>query len=312
MTRLHLLWRTDRTLTATGLLMLVLLAATLVGMWLDPRTITNAPAWLKPAKFAASIAIYTFTLAWIFSFLEEWPRVRRVVSRTTAAVLVVEFAIIALQAWRGTASHFNVGTRFDGAMFSIMGLAIAVQTIVSIAVAVALWRQQFDDRGLGWALRLGMTVSIVGASVAGLMTAPTAAQLEAARAGQRMTISGGHTVGAADGGPGLPGTGWSREHGDIRVAHFFGLHALQALPLLALGLRRRVAGVPRQRLVQVGAASYVTLFALLLWQALRGQSVLTPDALMLAALGVWAVASAGAAWLAVASQATVRPHAIAV
>ena len=47
--------------------MLAALGASLVGLWVDPRTITGAPAWLKPAKFAASIAIYSLTLAWLFT-----------------------------------------------------------------------------------------------------------------------------------------------------------------------------------------------------------------------------------------------------
>ena len=52
------LWKTDARLTALGLLMMAALAATGVALVVDPRVIGGAPAWLKPAKFAASIAIY--------------------------------------------------------------------------------------------------------------------------------------------------------------------------------------------------------------------------------------------------------------
>jgi hypothetical protein len=300
-TRFARLWRTDAPLTATGLLMLALLPATLLGLWLDPRTITNAPAWLKPAKFAVSIAIYSLTLAWVFTYLGAWRRTRRVVSWTTAAVLTMEFVLIAAQAWRGRASHFNVGTAVDASIFATMGIAIVIQTIASVGVAVALWRQPFQDRALGWALRLGMTISILGAASAGFMTSPTAAQREAARSGLAMTVAGAHTVGAPDGGPGIAGTGWSREHGDVRVPHFFGLHALQALPLLAWLLRRRaVAAATRVPLTQVAGLSYLGLFALLLWQALSGESLVAPDAGTIAALLVWAAGTAAAAWLAAA------------
>jgi hypothetical protein len=111
-------------------------------------------------------------------------------------------------------------------------------------------------------------------------------------------LIGAHTVGAPDGGPGLPGTGWSREHGDLRVPHFFGLHAVQVLPLLALGLRRSRRPEPqRVRLVVWGAVSYAGLVGSLLWQALRGRSVAAADASGIAALLVWAGASLLGAWL---------------
>jgi hypothetical protein len=263
------LWRTDPLLTGAGLLMLAALLPSLAGLWLDPRVIGGAPAWLKPAKFAASTAVYMLTLAWVFSYLPEWPRVRRLVGSTTAAVMILEVAIIDLQAWRGTTSHFNVATPLDAALFSIMGLAIVVQTVVSVAVAVVLWRQRFGDRAMGWALRVGMIVTIAGASTGGLMTKPTATQLADAAATGRLSAAGAHTVGAPDGGPGLPVTGWSTRAGDLRVPHFVGLHALQALSLLAFFLRRRPEPA-RTRLVLAGAAGYIGAFAALLGQALAG------------------------------------------
>src|SRR5688572_29265048 len=195
------LWQGSAPLTASGLLMIAVLAAAIVGLAVDPRTVTGAPVWLKPAKFAVSIAIYTLTLAWVFSLIPGWIRTRRIVGWMTAATLVLEMAIIGLQAYRGTTSHFNVATPFDGVLFSVMGAAIVVQTLSTVAVAIALWRQRFADRALGWALRLGMTITLIGAASGGLMAQPLPQQLELARRGGRMTVAGAHTVGAPDGGP---------------------------------------------------------------------------------------------------------------
>jgi len=309
-TLLTRLWRASAPMTGAGLLMVAVLAASLIGLAIDARVVTGAPVWLKPAKFAVSTAIYMLTLASIFTLLPEWPRVRRFVGWMTALVLVLEVVIIDLQAWRGTTSHFNVGTLLDGTLFTIMGLAIVIQTLTSIAVAVALWRQHFDDRALGWALRLGMIITIIGASTGGLMTRPTSAQLEQASATGRLAVAGAHTVGAPDGGPGLPGTGWSLEHGDLRIPHFLGLHAMQMIPLVALALRRRRwAEAVRVRLVLVAATSYVSLFAILLTQALRSQSLMQPDDATLFALTAWAILSAVVAWRVAAQQSPVSSHA---
>jgi len=302
------LWKGSAPLTTAGLLMIAALAAAVVGMAIDPRIVTGAPVWLKPAKFAVSNAIYMFTLAWIFTVIPEWTRTRRLVGWITAVVLVLETAIIGLQAYRGTTSHFNVATLFDGILFGVMGVAILVWTLSTIVVAVALWRQQFTDRALGWALRLGMTITIVGAMSGGLMTQPTRQQLDAAQAGQRMVIAGAHTVGAPDGGPGLIGTGWSTDHGDLRVPHFLGLHALQLPPIVSLLLaRRRMSDSLRVRLTIVAAASYVSLFAILLSQALRGQSVLAPDGLTVTLLALWGITTAA---VAAAAALRLQPAAI--
>jgi hypothetical protein len=296
------LWQTDAALTAVGMLMLLAGLVAAAGLVLDPRVIGGAPAWMKPVKFGVSTGIYCLTLAWVFTYLPDWRRLRRIVGRSTAAIIALEVGIIDAQAWRGTTSHFNVGTPLDGILFAIMGVGIALQTLLSAGVAVALWRQTFGDRALGWALRLGMTFTIAGAMIGGLMTRPTRSQREALRDTGRMTVAGAHTVGAPDGGPGLPGTGWSTEHGDLRVPHFLGLHAVQVLPLAAFLInRRKRAERVGVRFVAVAAASHATLFATLLWQAFRGEAITNPGAITIAVLVAWAIASVVAVRWSIAS-----------
>ena len=61
-----------------------------------------------------------------------------------------------------------------------------------------------------------------------------------AGAGIVIAVNGGHWVGGVHsdaGGP--PIFGWARDGGDLRVGHFFGIHAMQALPLFAA---RRAGG----------------------------------------------------------------------
>jgi len=113
-------------------------------------------------------------------------------------------------------------------------------------------------------------------------------------------------MGVEDGGPGLPVTGWSTTGGDLRVAHFVGLHGLQELPLFGyllallapewLRMRHRVA------LVWLAGVSYLCLIGLLTWQALRGQPVISPNARTLGALLALLLA-AGTAVFAVVLQA---------
>src|SRR5687768_12280350 len=82
--------RASPPLTTVGALMIAMAGASLVGMLVDQRIVTGAPAWLKPFKFAVSTAVYSLTLAWMFTWLPDWPRIRRVVSWTTAIVFVLE------------------------------------------------------------------------------------------------------------------------------------------------------------------------------------------------------------------------------
>jgi hypothetical protein len=287
----------NRPLALTICVMLATLFAALVGLIVDPRVITGAPAWLKPLKFAVSISIYAATFIWLLGFVSGRARIVRAIAWVTAIGLVVEMALIAMQVVRGTTSHFNVSTPFDGAVWSIMGGMIVCVWTANLTLGIVLIWQRFADPAFAWALRLGVLISLVGMSVAFFMTTPTSAQRAAAKVGGSMPIAGAHTVGVADGGPGLPILGWSTVGGDLRVPHFVGLHGLQLLPLLGWLLVRygaRLRPAARTALVWIAGIGYLGVVGLLTWQALRGQSIIHPDARTLVAAGLFLAAVVGA------------------
>ncbi|HEY0153142.1 MAG TPA: hypothetical protein VGB92_14150 [Longimicrobium sp.] len=301
-------WSHGPLLAGVGFSMLVLSVVFLVGALLDPREIMGAPRWMKPAKFAVSTGIYALTFVWLLSHVEDRPRLVRRAARITGWVLLVEVALIAMQAARGTTSHFNQTTMLNGWITLSTGVAILTLWFASIAVGVALLRQRFADPVLGWSLRLGLWITILGAAVGIYMASPTASQMETLKTGVRPSYIGAHSVGGEDGGAGVPVANWSTEHGDLRVSHFVGLHALQVLPLLGFLLRRsRRYRTTRQRTqaVWVGGASYMALTAILFWQAVRGQSLVQPDALTLGVVAGWFVLTALGAALALREPAGV-------
>jgi hypothetical protein len=145
-------------------------------------------------------------------------------------------------------------------------------------------------------------MSFVGMASAFLMVGPTHEQA-AALANHGPRIIGAHTVGAVDGGPGLPVVGWSTVGGDLRIPHFVGLHGLQILPLFGwlITQKRHVFARLRERhrvaLVWMGGMGYLGVVLLLAWQALRGQSLVHPDSETIAAFGVLMLAAGLAAMI---------------
>lgn len=273
-------WSRDPALTVAGCLLITVLMATLIGLVTDRTVITGAPGWLKPAKFAISNAIYSFTLLWLLSQVNGHRRLVRTIGAVTAGVLLAEQVIISVQAWRGTTSHFNMSTPLNANLYLAMGSMIALVWLAGVATAVLLSRQRLLDPAFAWALRLGAMLSVVGMSVAYLMVLPTPDQLAATVNRSSPTTIGAHSVGVADGGPGLPILGWSTVGGDLRAPHFFGLHGLQVLLVIGYLVSRRLKHWPSRNqvaLVWVVGFSYLGLVALLTWQALRGQPLVAPD-----------------------------------
>ncbi|GAB3444650.1 hypothetical protein GCM10027436_33190 [Actinophytocola sediminis] len=276
-------------------LMAVTGAVAIVGLVVDDRVLTGAPVWLKPLKFAISLGLYALTWAWLMS-LQRRPRRWMWWTGTAAAVfLVVEMVAIVGQAARGELSHFNNTSAFENLVFQIMGVSVGAVWVLNLAQGVVLLRERLAERPVALAIRLGLLISLAGMAVAFFMADPTPEQRAALARGSEPDALGGHAVGVVDGGPGLPLTGWSTEAGDLRVPHFIGIHALQFLPLLAMGLAVAARRWPalratstRARLVVAGAIGYGGLFLITTWQAFRGQSVVAPDAWTLGALGLLA------------------------
>jgi hypothetical protein len=285
-------------LTILAVTMLITFVATPLGIFVDHRVITGAPAWLKPAKFAFSVSVYCFTFVWMLSFVENRTRLVRLLANVTAASLIVEMVVILSQAARGTTSHFNQTTPLNSALWFTMGVFIVVVWAMNLLLAIMLLLQRMPDRAFAWSLRLGLLISAVGMATAFFMVTPTPEQAARIAGGYGPHIIGAHSVGVTDGGPGLPAFGWSTVGGDLRIAHFVGLHALQVLPLLGWLLTRRkgvlalLTASNRLALVWSAGVAYLGLVLMLTWQALRGQSVVHPDAKSLAAASSLAAAFA--------------------
>ncbi|KZB82238.1 hypothetical protein [Amycolatopsis regifaucium] len=284
-----------------------------LAMLIDQRTLNGAPLWAKPFKFAVSAALYFFTWSWLVSLLPKFRRTANWLANTLVVIFAAEYVLVVFQTVRVRASHFNAETSLDNTIFQVMGGMIAMLWVINLVLTIAILFTRLPDRATTWAARIGAVLGMVGISLAVLMNGPTPEQQAALDATGTSTMIGAHTVGLPDGGPGLPILGWSTVGGDLRIPHFLGLHALQALPLLALALGVLAAryprlrdGLVRTRLVLVAGAGYAGLLALLTWQALRGQSIVAPDGQTLTAFALLLAGVAVSGLIAIGRPSTDR------
>ncbi len=234
------LQRRDRTLFAVATIHAALFAAFAAGTVFDPATVNGEPAWLKPAKFAGSIALVSATLGWLVVHLPVTDRLRRRVSLVVGGGFLIEIALIGGQAARGVGSHFNQSTALDSAIGGLMGLTIVVVTASIGVLTLEARHGEFDVHpAFATGIRLGLAVFVVGAFEGGTMIALGSRTLDVT-------------------GPTVPVVGW-QVVGGFRLAHFVGLHALQALPLvgyLAAGGRDGDPIARPRRAVVLIAAGY--------------------------------------------------------
>jgi hypothetical protein len=172
----------------------------------------------KPMKFALSIWIYSWTMALILSYFTEQ---RKIKTYSWVAVMAMSFEQIAItfQALRGELSHFNRTDTFGMILYSLMGIFILTITLwTAYLTFVFITQKQYN---IPATMVLGIKIGLVYFVIFSLF-------------GGYISSLQGHTVGAKDGGEGLLFLNWSTISGDLRVAHFFGIHALQVIPLFSL------------------------------------------------------------------------------
>ncbi len=210
-------------LYGTVILSFAMALVCIVGMLIDSRTILGVSVWLKPLKFAISGGVFTLTVGYLNLFYPYSNLKKSIINNTIAFTMVVDLGIVLLQGARGVQSHFNQSTLFDAILYMTMGVFITINVLIMAIFIIDTIRLKLKtSKSMQWAILLGWLIIFFGSWVGGQMVS----QLS-------------HTVGAVDGGAGLPLMNWSTIAGDLRIAHFFGLHGLQILPFFALILAKR-------------------------------------------------------------------------
>jgi hypothetical protein len=227
----------------------------------DSTEILGINRWIKPMKFASSVMIYFLTVAVYLKFLNGYERAKNLIERGVIVLMAGELFLIVMQAARGMTSHFNVTSSFNAAVFAAMGFMILINTLLIIHLTVLYFRAEINlPTAVVWGMRLGLILFLV-------------ASLE----GVYMSAQIGHSVGVKDGGAGLPFVNWSREGGDLRVAHFIGLHALQAIPLASLAfvyLQKRFSTIQPTIMTVAFSILYFVSFSFVFVQALLGKPLI--------------------------------------
>ncbi|MBL8344323.1 MAG: hypothetical protein JNN03_02705 [Rubrivivax sp.] len=242
------LFARERRLTVFAALLLALLVPMAIAAGLDERVLRGANVWIKPMKFALSIALLALTTAWFVGHLQVAHRRGRAVNRIVWLLIGTgsfELGYIALQAALGEGSHYNVGDPLHGIMYSLMGLGALGLTATQPLLAWQLRQHAEPSRAPAYrlAVQVGLWLTFVfGAGVGGVLSSMQPPDASSAAA--------------------VPVFGWSLAGGDLRPAHFIGIHAQQLLPLAgwaiaaagALHARAWVWGVTALYTLLFGAA----------------------------------------------------------
>jgi len=232
----------------------------LPGLLIDDRTIMGINVWLKPLKFSISTAIYVLTVGYLITLYPYSNRKKWIINGIIAWTLFIELGIIIYQGAMGVQSHYNMSSQIDALLFASMGILIAINVLIMILFIFDTIRLKLKtEKSIQWAILIGWMVVFFGSWIGGQMISQMA-----------------HNVGVADGGAGLPFLNWSTIAGDLRIAHFFGLHGIQIIPLFALWMSKRWKTISRNQIIAVTVFGlfYAAWIGYTFYQAKQGIALL--------------------------------------
>ena len=252
----------DRILSALGWIQLfIALVAVCSAPWDRSTLDLTANPWTKVIRYSCALAIYSWTLALFLQHIPNQPKLLQFVRWATFACLMTESVAMLLQAIRGLPAHYNTSSSANALIFLAIGGAILCNTLIAFLVLfLYLWEDIDLPRAYLMGIRLGFVLFMIG-SLEGVI----------------MITNQAHTMGAADGGPGLPFLEWSTKAGDLRAAHLAGIFGIQVLPLAGYLTHRWMKD--RQSTVQLVlvtafAGLWTFLFVRLFNQAVAGRPIL--------------------------------------
>jgi hypothetical protein len=235
---------------------LVLAIVSITSSFMDDRTLMGVNVWMKPLKFSISVAIYILTVGFLMTLYPFSKKKKNLINNIVCWTLLIELGLIIYQASGGVQSHYNISNPFDGLIFTAMGILIAINVIIMALFIFETIRLKLKTpKLLQWAILLGWVIVFFGSWVGGQMISEMS-----------------HNIGVEDGGPGLPLVNWSTIAGDLRVAHFFGLHGLQIIPIFALLISNKSKTTTKNQIiiVTVFGLAYALFVGYTFYQAKQG------------------------------------------
>jgi hypothetical protein len=237
-----------------GIVMLGIFFLLLCFIPFNNATVLGLNSVVKPMKFALSIWIYSWTMALILHYVKD---IRKVKIYSWVAVVCMSFeqAAISFQAMRGELSHFNKANAFGIILFSLMGVFILSITLWTAYITYIFIKQKTYDLhpAIVLSIKIGLIYFVLFSLFGGYISALP-----------------GHTVGAVDGGKGLWFLNWSALFGDLRVAHFFGIHSLQIIPLFAIVVNKFSKTVSATKTVWIFSILYFLYVIFVMIEAIEG------------------------------------------